>query len=180
MPQATVFPVGVVIERRQIDSPWQDHVWRPVSVVPGAPPVTEWKELLRGEGWAHYLAATLPLELHRKETAAYKHNLESGHPALYVVLRQQPEGDRPVEVHLVTASPYEAEAYLASGDEIVEPVAMPEPLAEWLAAFVEEHHVEEVFRKRQRDKINPDEHKFGKEPIFVTGQRLRQGPDGGA
>ena len=42
-------PLGVVIERREIDNPWQDHEWRPVAVIPGAAPTTEWKELARGE-----------------------------------------------------------------------------------------------------------------------------------
>lgn len=27
--------VGVVVERRKIDNPWQDYRWTPVDVIPG-------------------------------------------------------------------------------------------------------------------------------------------------
>ncbi len=57
---------GVVLERRKIDNPWQDYAWHPVAVIPGAPHVTEWRVLLKGEGWVHYNAWTLEIELHRK------------------------------------------------------------------------------------------------------------------
>lgn len=29
--------LGVIIERREIDNPWQDYSFRPVAVVPGMP-----------------------------------------------------------------------------------------------------------------------------------------------
>ena len=38
-------PLGVVVAREDIDSQWQDHVWRPVGVLPGAPEIDGWKEL---------------------------------------------------------------------------------------------------------------------------------------
>lgn len=167
-------PVGVVIAREEIDSPWQDYTWRPVSIIPGAPQFTPWKELMRGEGWVHYHAATLPLELHRKETQAYKENLESGEPSLYVVLSEDDdaESSHPFEVHLVTASPFEAQDYLDSGEEVVEPVAMSNTLISWVRAFVETHHVEEKFRKRRRDEVKLEDHKFGQEPIFEIRDKL--------
>ena len=65
-------PLGVVLERRDIDNPWQDHVWRPVAVFAGALEVAEWKVLSSGKGWTQYHAATLPLELHRPP----KHSLK--------------------------------------------------------------------------------------------------------
>lgn len=174
-------PVGIVVAREEIDSPWQDHIWRPVGVVTGVPELFQWKELMRGDGWVHYYAATLPLELFAKETEAYKHNLESGQPALYIVLTEADEdgpADFPYEVHLVTASPFEAQDYLDSGEEIVEPVEMPKGVALWIGGFVEAHHVERTFRKRRRDEVKVEEHKFGQEPIFETRQRLRQNGDG--
>ena len=52
------------------------------------------------------------------------------------------------------------------------PVAMPQPLLELLEAFVAEHHVEEPFVKRQRQKHHQaEEHKFGQEPIEVLRKR---------
>lgn len=168
-------PIGVVIAREDVDSPWCDYTWRALGVSLTLPSGVRWKELIREEGKVQYLAAAPPLELHRKETAAYLENISSEVPALYVVLREAEEGgsdDPAVEVHLVTASPFEAQDYLDSGEDIVERVAMPEELIALISDFVEEHHVEEQFRKRKRDEVDIAEHKFGQEPIFVLRERM--------
>ena len=47
-------PVGIVVERREIDNPWQDYTLAPVAIIPGAPAMEttdEWKELQHGDGW---------------------------------------------------------------------------------------------------------------------------------
>lgn len=169
-------PVGVVIIREEIDNPWCDHVWRAMSVTLDVPPGLEWKELTREEGRVQYLAGAL-VELFRKETAAYLDNISGDKPALYVVLRESDgsaEDEPPIEVHLVTASPYEAQDYMDSSEEFVERVPMPEPLVAMIADYIEQHHVEEKFRKRKRDAVDIEEHKFGQEPIFVLRQRMAQ------
>ena len=154
MERSVRMPLGVVVERRKSTSRWQDWMWRPVSVILGAPPLgPEWRELLRGETWTHYHAANLPLELHRAETEAYLLNLAQQPPRIYVVLRPAtapaPAPYRPL---LITASPVEAEGYLASGDEIVEGVPMPAAVVAWLRDFVDRHHVERPFVKRKRTR----------------------------
>ena len=170
--------LGVVIAHEKIDHPWQEYAWRPVSVFLNAPEIGAWRELRRDQTSTHYHAATLPLELHPKETIGYVANLDAGKPLVYVVLREAGEGDRPVEVALVTASPYDAEAYGYTSEETVGTVAMPESLIELLEAFVAEHHVEEPFVKRQRQKHHKaEEHKFGQEPIAVLRQRKGQPGD---
>jgi hypothetical protein len=176
MRPSITLPVGVVVAREKIDHPWQEYRWRPVSVFLNAPEVTEWRELRRSDNLAHYHAATLPLELHRKETSGYRANLATGRPAVYVILREDPGASStwPVTVHLVTASPYEAQAYGESGLEIVELVPMPEPLVALVEDFIAMHHVDEAFVKRQRQKEPvAEEHKFGQEPIFVLRERMR-------
>jgi len=42
-----------------------------------------------------------------------------------------------------------------AGNDIVEPVPMPEAVREQVAAFVAEHHVEQEFFKRKRDRADP-------------------------
>lgn len=179
MQRTLSIPVGVVIAHDKIDHPWQEYAWRAVSVFLNAPEVSEWRELRRGPTFVHYHAATLPLELHPKETAGYQANLGEATPSVYVVLRDRPErGSQPIEVHMVTASPHEAEAYGHTSEETIASVTMPEALAELMAAFVAEHHVEEPFIKRQRQKHHrPEEHKFGQEPIEVLRERMRQPRD---
>lgn len=159
-------PLGVVIARDKIDHPWQEFAWRPVSVFLNAPEVDDWLELRRDAASTYYHAATLPLELHAKDTLGYVANLNEQEPSVYVVLREGGERGRPVHVALVTASPHDAEAYGHVSEEIVGAVAMPQPLLELLEAFVAEHHVDEPFVKRQRQKHHQaEDHKFGQEPI---------------
>ena len=181
MSRALSVPVGVVIAREKIDSPWQEFIWRAVSVFLNAPEVGAWRELRRGDTFVHYHAATLPLELHAKETLGYAANLGEDSPSVYVVLRERPEdSEQPMQVHLVTASPHEAEAYGHTSEETISAVAMPEPLLELLEAFVAEHHVAEPFVKRQRAKHHrPEEHQFGQEPIEVLRERMRRAQEKG-
>ncbi|MEP2943499.1 MAG: DUF3305 domain-containing protein [Hyphomicrobiales bacterium] len=165
-------PLGIIIEKRKSKHPWGDWIWKPVEVIPGAALIDDWVTLQEGEDWTHYHIATLQLVLHRKETEAFKMNLENEAPHLYVVLRENddPTG-RPIEAHMVTASPYDAQDYLDTSEDIIEKVPMPSAIFEWIKAFVQEHHKEEVFIKRRRDKLDIDEHKFGKSPIFATTTR---------
>lgn len=170
-------PIGVIVAREDIENIWQDHVWRPLEVFLDAPKIEGWRELRRGDGFIHYHAATLDLELHAKETAGYLENLESREPSLYVVVRRDDLGDddaMPVEVHLVTASVHEVEAYGEDGTEEITPVPMPEPVFDLLAAFVEEYHRDEPFIKRKRKKYHrEEEHKFGQEPVDELRRRMK-------
>lgn len=160
MERTTEMPVGVVVERRAIDHPWQKWRWRPVEVIPGAPAVEGWRELVAGPGWTRYHAATLPLTLHRSEAESYRDNLAADPPRVYVVLRStrgdRPPADAPYRVPLVTASPYEAQAYINNGDDVVEGVPMPEAIVAWLRGFVERHYVERPFLKRKRSRAEAD------------------------
>ena len=85
-------------------------------------------------------------------------------PAVYVVLRETADEDagHELEVVLATASPYEAQDYLDSGEEIVEQVPMPDGLVAWVRDFVEEHHEDEEFVKRRRDNRKEGEAEDGR------------------
>jgi hypothetical protein len=105
----TSLPLGIVVERRAVDNPWIDHSWRSVAVIAGAralSPFDDWTPLGDGDGWVHFHAGTLTLELFPKETEGYKLNLSQDPPRLYVVLRNEEEGlcDHEVVPFLVTAN----------------------------------------------------------------------------
>jgi len=168
-------PIGVILTHKKAKNPWADHVWRASGVMLDVPSGPEWRELARGEDYTQYLTTRAQLELFRKDTEAYIANIASSAPSLYIVLRE--DEDAPVNVHLVTASPFEAQDYLDSSEELVERISMPEPLLELIGAFIKEHHVEETFRKRKRDEVDLEEQKFGKEPIFKTRERMTNGQD---
>ena len=152
--------LGVVVERRELDNPWQRWAWKAVAVLAGAPPVEAWRELARGERCVRWHAGTLPLQLHRAETEAYRVNLAGRSPAIYVVLRKvQPSArtaGNEMAPFLVTVSPYEAEGYM-EGEDLVEAAPMPQALIAWVREFVERHHVDQPFVKRKRKRTKGEQ-----------------------
>ena len=175
MPNELSIPLGVIIAREKISNPWQDYRWRPVSVFFDAPTTPEWTELRKGPGFVHYHAATLILTLHRKETMAYRVNLANGEPSIYVVLRDDGEDSegRPIDVHLLTASPFEAQSHGDLGFDFVEAVPMPDRLVGIVENYITVHHTDESFYKRKRDRASrPEDHKFGQEPLIVLRERM--------
>ena len=148
-------PVGVVVERYKATSPWLDFVWRPVSVLVGAPSASPWTPLGPVGDMTIFYAGATTIDLHRTETENYLSNLNSAAPFLWVVLR--PTGSEPpYDVQAVTADPAEGEAFTEAGNNLVETVPMPAAIAEAVEAFIAEHHVERPFFKRQRDRAGPD------------------------
>lgn len=126
-----------------------------MAVLPGAK-AADWVELRRDGEAVEFHAATEELELFRGETESYRVGLSDHPPCVYVILRPSEETDRPPEVLLVTASPYEAQDYCDTGEEIVEKVAMPDALIAWISNFVDTHHEDEVFIKRKRSQKEVD------------------------
>ena len=147
--------VGVVIERRAATSAWIEHVWRPVGVLAGVPDAAPWTPLPGARGADTFYAGAAEVELYRSETTNYRDNLASGQPSLWVVLRPT-GGDPPFSVMTVTADPAEGEAFTETATDLVEAVPMPDPIAQSIAAFVAEHHVERTFEKRRRDRADPE------------------------
>ena len=143
-------PVGVVVERRKATSPWADFVWQPVAVLPDAPDAAPWTVLKHEGDRTSFYAGPAIVEFHTTETSHYRNNLAAD-AQLWVVLRPT-ESDPPYELFTVTADPSEGEAMTEAGNNIVEPVPMPETIREIVAAFVAEHHVERQFFKRKRDR----------------------------
>ena len=169
MPIPETMKVGVVIERRETDNQWIDHTWQVVSLIPGAAEVDQTTEIGSGQGWVQFHAATLPLELFRKETEGYKYNLSLDQPSVFVVLRDDDDdGSNEVIPFMATVCPYEAQDYMDSSEETVQSVPMPDTVASWLAEFVETNHVDEPFKKRKRKAFDPRKEGFDKPPPRVS------------
>jgi Protein of unknown function (DUF3305) len=147
-------PVGVVVERRKAKSPWADYLWRPVSVLAGTPVADPWTLIEDNNEVALFYVGQAAIELYRTETVYYRQNLTSGAPKLWVVMRCAPAG---IELVAVTADPAEGEALTDAGDDIVETVSMPAPIAATIDEFIAAHHVERPFIKRRR---TPAEHQI--------------------
>lgn len=164
-------PLGIVVRKTPGVTRWAQWNWTVVAVLPGAGPA-HWA-VLRREGEAvEYHAATLPLTLWAAETEAYLANLSDKVPSIYVVLRDEAETDVPLDAVLVTASPFEGQDYADNGEDIVEKVPMTEGLIAWIRDFALEHHQDQEFIKRRRDKKRIDLVEDGKGDV-----RIRQVSD---
>lgn len=146
-------PVGVVVERLRAQSQWVDYVWRPANVLEGIPDTPVWTQLAGDDAHATFYAGAADIDLHVSDTGFYRDNLTSGFPKLWVVLR--PTGiEPPFDLVSVTADPFEGEGLTESAVDLIETVPMPESIQATIAAFIGQHHVEQVFFKRKRDKAN--------------------------
>ncbi|WP_439155959.1 DUF3305 domain-containing protein [Yoonia sp.] len=148
-------PVGVVLQRKQGVTRWAKWAWKAVAVIPGAAQA-DWMVLREIGDTVEFHAATRPLELHGAECEAYMAGLAAKVPALYVVMRRSDDAQRPFDVLLVTASPFEAQDYTDNGEDIVEKVTMPDGIIGWVRDFTDRFFEEEVFIKRRRDKQRTD------------------------
>jgi len=155
VPPLASIAVGVVLERSKSSSQWADFYWRPVGVLAGVPDTPPGTKLSDDGERATFYAGATDIELYRTETANYRANLQLDTPLLWIVMRPV-EADPPFELAAVTADPAEGEAMTEAGTNLVDTVAMPKPMQDAIAAFVAEHHVEEVFVKRKRDRANPE------------------------
>lgn len=144
--------VGVVVERRQTDNVWQPERWRVVALLPGVPDTAAWTVLEQGGGWARLYAGAAEVALYASETDNYKHNLDSPTPAVFVILRR----DGGWRLLGATVDPGEIDAHSDAGDDLIEALPLPPEMEAWMRGFIERHHVERPFHKRQRDRADPE------------------------
>ena len=147
--------VGVVLRRRSIDNPWIDHMWSPVMILDEVPATAAWTVLSVEVDATIYYAGAASIDLFSSDTANYRDNLADGEPRIWVALRRR-DGGSELELTKVTADPTEGEAMFESGCDVIGTVPMPPDIASWIAAFVDELHVERAFHKRQRDRTDGD------------------------
>lgn len=152
-----VMPVSIVIERRETGNQWDDHVWRPVGVLPRAD-LERGQLIAEGDGWAQYYGGVLDIELYRGETDGYRTNLSQNTPLVYVVLRRDAEAETlEFAPFMATVCPYEAMSYSEGNEDMVEGVPMPPEVMDWLREFVTVHHVDRPFVKRKNKRPKDSE-----------------------
>jgi hypothetical protein len=165
-------PLGVVVRKTPGITRWAQWAWRAVAVLPGAGSAN-WAELRREGDAVEYHAGTLTLTLWATDTEAYLTNLSDAVPSIYVVMRHNDAPtDRPMDLAIVTASPYEGQDYADTDSDIVEKVPMPAGLIAWVRDFALAHHKEEPFIKRKRDRKRIDISEDG-----IGDTRIRQTSD---
>jgi Protein of unknown function (DUF3305) len=147
--------VGIVIERVKGSGRWADFLWRPCGALTGAPETPVGSKLSDDGEHATFYAGAGEIELYRTEAANYRENLLVETPLIWVMLRTT-ASEPPYALAGVTADPAEGEAWASLGSDIVDTIAMPEPILAAVAQFVSEHATGERFQKRKRDRADPD------------------------
>jgi hypothetical protein len=147
--------VGIVVERSKGAGPWTDFLWRPLNALSGVPDTQSWTKLSDDGERVTFYAGAADIELYRSEAGNYRENLLVDTPLLWVALRPS-ESDPPYTLAGVTADPAEGESWAGLGHDLVDTVAMPAAVEDVVAAFVSEHYVEQTFRKRKRDRADPE------------------------
>lgn len=142
MPRDSV-RLGIVGQSRPPVTQWSGRVVRPVSATVDVPPLEAGTVMADHDGLQTVYLGDHALVLHSGETRHYIDNLTAKQPSVWIAVD---EG----RVSVVTADPYEGEALASDPERLVEAVPMPGKLAARLDAFIEAHHVEEVFHKRKR------------------------------
>lgn len=145
------FPVSVIMEREQIrHRNWLVPRWRLVGIVagqhiadqnPGASVVHN------DQGREQLLWTGFRVRLYRDSAESYWYNLVGNNPSLFLICRQDPEGD--LVPFLVTANYDEAGAHMEADDEVFSAPIPPE-MREWLEHYVMDHYRPEPPKKRKR------------------------------
>ena len=162
VPGTIRIPVAVLAERRPAATRWADWSWRAVEVLEDSPAVPPWTVLREAEGRTLFFAGEAKVALHPTDTANYRDNLTAEAPTVWVVLRES-EAAPGYALHLVTVDAGEAQIYADAGNDLLEALPMPPGLRATTTAFVAEHHIERGFRKRRRDRADPEALARGRE-----------------
>jgi hypothetical protein len=155
--------IGAVVRRTPGVTQWAREIWKPVAVFAGAPDAF-WKELVRDGEVVDYHAGTVQMELYRADVEGYLVSLNMAVPSVWVIMDRDQTSKSPSGwvLSTVTASAHEALDALDSGESIVEAVPIPDSLAAWIKEFIDQHYIEEPFKKRRRDEIDVEGVEDGK------------------
>ena len=151
-------PVAVIMGRRTVTGRgWAVPSWRAVGVVAGAglPGREAQGRPVHSDGEEeHLLWGGLRLELYRDAAESYWVNLTGAQPSLFVLCTEDEESN--LVPRLVTADQNEACSGI-EGSEQVFAAPIPPEVYQQIEAFIVEHHVPQVRRKRKRTDWSPSE-----------------------
>ena len=135
--------VAVIMQRRRIESRWQDEAWEPLGVLLDYEGEGGARVIVDEEATTQWLYPDLEIELRRDEADGYYMNVSTEQPSVFVLWRM--EQDRAVPQFL-TVSYAEAGRWM-DGGERVDRVPLPPALYEWLGGYVERNYRPEPKRK---------------------------------
>ena len=150
-PDATVFKVALLLRRKMSSHRgWSYPKWSLLHLVPdesGSIAPARQRTVRQDDGTEDHFWCGFPVSLTRANAETYWFNLCSVRPSLFVVCRQDLDGELvPVSVTL----DQDASSRQAEAEGEVFAVPLPEPMVEWLERFVVTHFRPEPRRRRRK------------------------------
>lgn len=162
---------------------WADWRWKLHDVAMDEGGFGSQARLLQSsEDGAHWLFPALKVELFRDDAEGYYLNATTAQPCWFVMWRMEEElglGDELVAVpQMVSLSYHDAGRWL-DAQEMVEQLPCPEPVAQWMAQFAQDHFTAEPKKRKRPESFKRLEDRFGN-PVSISAGKKYGGADGAA
>jgi hypothetical protein len=185
MTERPAIEVAVIMRRERIEgamSRWQTWRWVLADVVTNEPGFgNEPRLLYQNESEERWLHPGYKVELFKDDAEGYHMNVTTDHPGWFVLWRMEEEStvaDEPLAMPvMVSLSYYDAGRWL-DAQETVEQLPAPEPVVAWVKAFVEEHHVVELKRRKRPESFRSLTDRFGNPASISTEKNFGGGGRG--
>ncbi len=178
--------VAVVMRRERVEGPqsrWQAWRWVLAEVIQDEHGFGRTPRLLyKSDSEERWLHAGHRVELLHTDAEGYYLNVTTQAPCWFVLWRMEEEAsfaDEPIAMpQIVTLSYHDAGRWL-DAQETVEQVPAPPDIVEWLQAFVNDHHVQELKRRKRPESFKSLTDRFGN-PASVSTEKKFGGGGGGS
>ena len=169
--------VAVVMRRERVPgaaSRWQVWRWVLAEVIKDEEGFgTRPRLLLKNDSEERWLHGGHQVELLDTDAEGYYLNVTTQQPCWFVLWRMEEEAafaDEPIAIpQIVTLSYHDAGRWL-DAQETVEQVPAPADIVHWLQAFVNEHHVQELKRRKRPESFKSLTDRFGN-PASVSTEK---------
>jgi hypothetical protein len=185
MTERPAIEVAVIMRRERIEgamSRWQAWRWVLADVVTNEEGFGTTPRLLyKNESEERWLHPGYTVELFKDDAEGYHMNVTTDYPGWFVLWRMEEEAtvaDEPLALPvMVSLSYYDAGRWL-DAQETVEQLPAPEPVVSWLKAFVDEHHVVELKRRKRPESFRSLTDRFGNPASISTEKKFGGGGRG--
>jgi len=178
--------VAVIMQRIANTGPaarWQPWRWQLADVVLHEDGFgTEPRLLYQNDTCERWLHGGLKVELFKDDGEGYYLNASTDVPSWFVLWRMEEEpgvAPEPIARPLVVSLSYYDAGRWLDAQETVEQVPAPEPVVQWLKAFVDAHYVVEPKRRKRPESFKSLTDRFGN-PASISTEKKFGGGQGGA
>lgn len=146
--------VAVIMQRRTLESRWQNEAWEPVGVVSDYDGEGAARVIVDEGSTTQWLYPGFDIDLRRDEADGYYMNVSTQQPSVFVLWRMEAALAVP---QFVTVSYAEAARWMDAGER-VDLVPMPQAMYEWVGGYVERN-----YRPEPKKKMRPQSFRHPKD-----------------